>query len=315
MAATGLHISISPETLTTIAGLPITNSMLTSVITSGLILAFAFYFRSTYRSSSYPKGLGNAVEMIIEGMVTMVDNVTQSAKKTARFFPLFATFFVFITLNNWIGLLPGVGTIGFMEESTETVHEVAKTSSVIPQAYAVEAPAAETVQAVDDHGVPVGVTAGPDAAPGVEVPHEAAPTEEPHAAVFVPYFRAGTADLNMTIALGVLTQIMAQYYGFSYLGLGYLKKFINFSNPVNFFVGLLELLGEFTKIISFAFRLFGNVFAGEVLIAVMMYLTKVVVPMPFYALELFVGAIQGLVFAMLSLVFYNMATIGHGDEH
>ncbi len=82
-----------------------------------------------------------------------------------------------------------------------------------------------------------------------------------------------------------------------------------------FFVGILELMGEFTKIVSFAFRLFGNIFAGEVLLVVISFLTKVVAPMPFYGLELFVGFVQALVFAMLSLVFFNMATEGHSNAH
>jgi len=82
-----------------------------------------------------------------------------------------------------------------------------------------------------------------------------------------------------------------------------------------FFVGLLETVLEFAKIMSFAFRLFGNIFAGEVLLAVMMFLVPVVVPMPFYGMELFVGFIQALVFSMLSLVFFNLATMGHEEEH
>jgi F-type H+-transporting ATPase subunit a len=82
-----------------------------------------------------------------------------------------------------------------------------------------------------------------------------------------------------------------------------------------FFVGILELISEVGKILSFAFRLFGNIFAGEVLLMVITYLAGAAIPIPFYGLEVFVGFIQALVFSMLSLVFMNMATIGHGDEH
>lgn len=133
--------------------------------------------------------------------------------------------------------------------------------------------------------------------------------------VFIPILRAPTADLNTTIALALIAMFFVQYYGFKYLGFGYLKKFFNFSNPINAFVGILELISDVSKILSFAFRLFGNVFAGEVLIAVMAFLVPIGAPIPFYALELFVGLIQGLVFLMLSTVFMNMATLGHGDEH
>jgi F-type H+-transporting ATPase subunit a len=132
--------------------------------------------------------------------------------------------------------------------------------------------------------------------------------------IFVPYFRAGTADLNTTLALGTISMVLVQIFGVMHLGVGYLKKFINFAGPIDFFVGILELVGDFSKIISFAFRLFGNIFAGEVLLVVITSLTKVVAPMPFYGLELFVGFIQALVFSMLSVVLYNMATLGHGDH-
>lgn len=133
--------------------------------------------------------------------------------------------------------------------------------------------------------------------------------------LFIPILRAPTADLNTTIALALVAMFFVQYYGFKFQGLGYLKKFFNFSNPINAFVGILELISDISKILSFAFRLFGNIFAGEVLIAVMSFLVPVIAPMPFYGLELFVGLIQGLVFLMLSTVFMNMATLGHGDEH
>lgn len=133
--------------------------------------------------------------------------------------------------------------------------------------------------------------------------------------VFIPILRAPTADLNTTIALALVAMFFVQFYGFKFQGLGYLKKFFNFSNPINAFVGILELISDISKVLSFAFRLFGNIFAGEVLIAVMSFLVPVIAPMPFYGLELFVGLIQGLVFLMLSTVFMNMATLGHGDEH
>jgi F-type H+-transporting ATPase subunit a len=139
-------------------------------------------------------------------------------------------------------------------------------------------------------------------------------TETEEGPELVPLFRAATADLNTTLALAIFSIVLTQIFGFQHLKLGYLKKFFNFSNPLMTFVGILELVSEFAKIVSFAFRLFGNVFAGEVLLAVMAFLVPVVVPMPFYGLELFVGFIQALVFAMLSLVFFNMATQSH-DEH
>ncbi len=140
--------------------------------------------------------------------------------------------------------------------------------------------------------------------------------EELHGAeVFIPYWRAPTSDVNTTLALGLITMVMVQVYGVKYLGFKYFKKFFDFSNPINFFVGLLELISDVSKIISFTFRLFGNVIAGEILLMVMAMLVPVLGPTPFIALEIFVGFIQALVFMMLASVFINMATLGHGDEH
>lgn len=130
--------------------------------------------------------------------------------------------------------------------------------------------------------------------------------------ILVPLFRAPTADLNTTIALALIGVIYIQIQGIKHLNLNYFKKFFNFSSPIFFFVGFLELISEFTKIISFAFRLFGNIFAGEVLLSVMFFLLPALAPLPFLGLEIFVGVIQALVFAMLLTVFTAGATHKHG---
>lgn len=133
--------------------------------------------------------------------------------------------------------------------------------------------------------------------------------------VLVPLFRAGTADLNTTIMLGGIAVIAAQILGMGALGMrGHWSKFFNFSSPIMFFVGILELLGEFTRVISFSFRLFGNIFAGEVLLVVISSLTPYLIPIPFYAMEIFVGFIQALVFSMLAIVFIKMSTISHASH-
>lgn len=125
---------------------------------------------------------------------------------------------------------------------------------------------------------------------------------------FLPIFRSGSADLNTTIALALIAMSAIQFFGLKTLGGGYLKKFFNFSSPIMFYVGILELIGEFSKIISFAFRLFGNIFAGEVLLTVIAFLIPLFAPLPFLGLELFVGFIQALVFSILTAVFLNAAT-------
>lgn len=132
--------------------------------------------------------------------------------------------------------------------------------------------------------------------------------EEGHKAVFVPLFRAGSADLNTTLAFAMISVFAIQFFGIKTLGKEYLGRFFNFKNPIYFFVGILELISEFSKIISFAFRLFGNIFAGEVLLTVIAFLIPIFAPLPFMGLELFVGFIQALVFSMLTSVFLSLAT-------
>ncbi|PWU22661.1 ATP synthase F0 subunit A [Candidatus Cerribacteria bacterium 'Amazon FNV 2010 28 9'] len=244
-----LSISISAETVAHIGSFPISNSMLTSIVVSVVIVAFAFIANKSLKNTGKPSRFQAFVELIIESLSQLCLDITGSAAKATKFAPLVISFFLFILLNNWFGLIPGVGAIGFTSpEST-----------------------------------------------------------------FVPYFRAGTADLNTTLALAIISVFMTQVFGFGALGIHYSQKYLNLKDPIMFFVGILETVLEFAKIISFAFRLFGNIFAGEVLLSVMTFLVPLIVPMPFYGMELFVGVIQALVFAMLSLVFFNLAILGHEE--
>jgi F-type H+-transporting ATPase subunit a len=130
-----------------------------------------------------------------------------------------------------------------------------------------------------------------------------------------PLFRAPTADLNFTVALAVVSVIGVNTLGAAAIGVrGHLGKFFNFSNPIQFFIGILEFVSEFVKMISFSFRLFGNIFAGEVLLTIVGFLAPFVIPLPFLFLEVFVGLIQALIFSMLTLVFLGMATVAHEHE-
>ncbi len=244
-----LHISLVAEPVFHIGVLPITNAMLTTWVAMGAIVAFAL--SSTRRLSLVPSKMQLVAELLVGGLRSLFVSVMH--EKVNRFFPLLATFFIFILFLNWVGLLPGVGTIGI---------------------------------SLLEHGEKL----------------------------FVPIFRAGTADLNTTLALAVISIVVIQYSGFAALGLSYLKKFFNFTSPINFFVGILELVSEASKILSFAFRLFGNIFAGEVLLTVIAFLIPIIVPIPFLGLELFVGIIQALVFSMLTAVFLLLATTEH-EEH
>jgi len=248
-----LHISIAAEPVFNLFGLPITNSILTSLGVSLLIVLLGVSVGQSLKLKGKLTRTQMFFEFMLEGLYSIVESITGSAK-AKLFFPLVVTFFLYIVPSNWSGLLPGAGSIGFN-----------------------------------------GIFHGKE--------------------VFIPILRGPTADLNTTLALALIAMVMVQFYGFKFQGWHYLKKFFNFSNPINAFVGILELISDLSKVISFAFRLFGNIFAGEVLISVISFLLPAIAPIPFYGLELFVGVIQGLVFMMLATVFMNMATLGHGDEH
>ena len=159
-----------------------------------------------------------------------------------------------------------------------------------------------------DHGVASALLGDELVVGGIEFPGQ-------KLALIIPLFRSAYSDANNTIALALIAFVMIEFWGLQTLGLGYLKKFFNFSGAIPFFVGILELLSEFIRIISFAFRLFGNIFAGEVLILMLTFLLPFLIVDIIYGLELFVGFIQAAVFALLTLVFAVMAVEHHDEEH
>lgn len=241
------------------------NTLPTAMITSLILIILALaYYRAHRRAEKTGEESRYivAVDAIYETLYSFIESVA-GKKYVDEFLPLIASFFVFILFANWIGLVPGMGSIG--------VHEV-------------------------HHG------------------------EE----VLVPFFRAPNADLSTTLGLAIISLVATQYIGFKHQGLTYLNKFFNFRAPedaegalrpvlivANGFAGLLELVAEVIKIFSFAFRLFGNVFAGEVLLMVISFLAAFIAVIPFMGLEIFVGLIQALIFAMLSLIFFRMAAHHH----
>ena len=137
-----------------------------------------------------------------------------------------------------------------------------------------------------------------------------------HGEETAPLFRAPSSDLNFTLALALISVITVNILGVVAIGAGpHLKKFLNFSSPIGFFTGILEFVSEIARIISFSFRLFGNIFAGEVLLTVISFLLPYLVPIPLFALEVFVWFIQAFIFAMLTLVFTGMAVQEHQHSH
>lgn len=154
-----------------------------------------------------------------------------------------------------------------------------------------------------------------------------------HGKVFIPFIRSGTADINGTLALAVLSVVGANIFGITSIGLWKtINKYVNLRSlgriftkirkdpmilmtaPIMFIVGLIEFIGEFAKVASLSFRLFGNVFAGEVLLASMGAIIAYVLPTPFLLLEIFVGLIQAFIFAILTLVYYTIASLEEEEE-
>lgn len=239
-----MEIRLAPEILFSIGPLPVTNTLLTSWVAMATLLIGALGIRMSLRI--IPRGAQNAVESVVESILTFMEEILGDREWTRRLFPFIATFFLFIITTNWMGVLPGVGSIGLREFRN-----------------------------------------------GQET--------------FTPLLRSVHSDLTMTLAIAIISVLLSQIVGIAAGGGAYLKRFINLSNPILFFVGLLEIVSEFAKVLSFSFRLFGNIFAGEVLLIVIGSLLPFLAPLPFYALELFVGFIQALVFTMLTLVFAKMA--------
>ena len=238
------------------------------------------------------------MEMLVEAIYGLTEST--AGKWTKRIFPFFATIMLLVLVVNWTELIPGVDSIGF-------IHEAETHGNPIEQV------------------VPGVVTLMPAEEAGGEHMEEGELGEE-HAAGYtlIPFVRVASTDLNFTVALALVAMTMVQVIGVQALGPGYFSKFINVSALWNFFrqpmgiidfgVGILEIVSEFSKIISFSFRLFGNIFAGSVLLFVIGTLVPVVAQSVFLMLELFVGVIQALVFGMLTMVFMAQATVGHGDH-
>ena len=228
---------------------------------------------------------------------------TIGKKEGAKLFGFLITFFIFILFSNWFGLLPITTSLSFQPEVAHASEEE-ESHEIILVEEGHEEGAVEEEHSEEEFSFMAClktqhcyITTG-----GVKEFHDA-----------VHVLRAPTSDISMAIAFALVSVIATNYLGFSRLGKKYLKKYIDFSNPINAFVGLLEIVSEIGKLISFSFRLFGNVFAGEILLVIITAITFGIATFPFYILEVFVGVIQALVFFMLSSVFIGLA-LNH-DEH
>ena len=237
-----MEVVIHAEELFRIGYLPVTNALLLSAVSLIFLSTIGVLFKR--QIVLVPGKFQNAVEFSFEGLLHFFDSILYDRKKTEKYFSLIATVFFFILVSNWLGLLPGVGSLLYNGHDTA-----------------------------------------------------------------FPLLRSPASDLNFTIALALIAVLSVNVLGM--IAIGFTKhasKFFTIKSPIDFFVGLLEFISEIAKIISFSFRLFGNVFAGELLLTIIMFLVPYVIPLPFLMLEIFVGFIQAFVFAMLVTVFIGMAT-------
>jgi len=239
--------SFAPEIIFQIGLLPITNTILNTLLVDSIIIGGTFYL--TKRLTLVPNNpFQNAMETIIETFYNLTESVAQHA--ASKIFPYFMSFFLFILLSNWSSLIPGVGTIG-----------------------------------ISEHGK------------------------------LIPLFRSTTTDLNTTLGLALVSAVATHALSIRTIGIrDYLSRYFSL-NPINLFIGFLEIISEVTKVISLSFRLFGNIFAGEVVLLTVSSIFAFIIPLPFLLLEVLVGMVQALVFSMLTMVFMAILTTSHNESH
>jgi F-type H+-transporting ATPase subunit a len=296
LAAEHLH---EPVHLPIIGEFALTNTILTVLIADIiLILAAVSVYRAYKTPGVIPSGVAGVFELIVEGISNLVESVA-GTRWGRSIFPLVATILILVITVNFMKLLPGMEAFG-------PIHDL--------------------------HGEAEGYELQ-EILPGLSI--LVAPPEgvEGHYHV-IPFLRPVSTDLNFTLSIALITMIAVQIIGVRAGGPVYFTKFFNLKPfftmwvkeklgafdvlmPfIDIFVGILELIAEFARIISFTFRLFGSMFAGAVLLGVTGALF-LVLQLPFFFIEVFFGAIQAFVFAMLALVFMTMATQlhgGHGGE-
>ncbi|GAB4459631.1 MAG: F0F1 ATP synthase subunit A [Anaerolineales bacterium] len=263
------------------------NTLPTLAITIVLIVLVAFFtnrsLKQSERTDLVPRGIGNLMEAFFELLYNLTEG-SAGTKYVRMIFPWFATIMFYVLFANLLKLIPGFESIGVLHHAHGEGH--AK-ELLFGNWYLFTAEEGEYILA--------------------------------------PFLRGISVDLNFTFALALISVVMIQVVGFRAQGIGYLSKFFNtrrmfkvpFFGAMDFLVGLLELISELSKILSFAFRLFGNMFAGIVLVAIVAGLLGKfsILPAMVMLFELFVGVIQAFVFGMLTMVFMAQATQGHGEEH
>lgn len=295
----------------------VTNALVTALLVDIILVGLAI--AGTRRMQLVPSGLQNFLEWLVEVLYNMTTSVAGS-KSTPRFFAIVATIFFYVLVSNWFGLLPGLAAVGFCEshEEVAALHQPTVWDKV-------------TERATARLAAPL-----PSAGSGQASPWGCQPGE-----IIIPLFRSPSTDLSNNLALALTAVVMTQVFGVMALGGRYFRKFFNVSGMVHafkpgekgerrgcggilaafmfgfieFFVSVLEAVSEVAKLLSFSFRLFGNIFAGEVMLLVLASLVPLLLTLPFLGLELFVGLIQAFIFYILTLAFFAIATASHDNQH
>lgn len=286
--------NIFPTPLFTLPGIGdfyLTNTIVALILVDLILLGLALAVRSAVKrmesTGDYtPRGISGGLEALLEMLFNLTEQ-TAGAKWAKTIFPYFATITLMVLVANWMELIPGVDSIGFLHHASHGIEgftEKQLTSGISTIVH----------PAVEEGGYNI-----------------------------IPWVRALTTDLNFTLALAIIAVVMIQVMGVRSQGAGYFKKFWNtstfFSKPIFGFidwaVGLLEVISELSKVLSFAFRLFGNIFAGMVMLFVIGTLVPIFAQTIFLMLEFFVGLIQAVVFGMLTMVFMAQATESHDAGH
>jgi len=242
--------ALAPDVIIQIGSFPITNTILNTLLVDSTILGGIYYLHNHMKK--IPGYFQNILEMVVDMFYDLTEGI--AGKNAKKIFPWFMSFFLFILLANWSGLIPGIGTFGLKQ-----VHD------------------------------------------GKEE--------------LVPLIRNLTSDLNATFALALISLIATHVLAIQTVGWKeYFSRYFSI-NPILLFVGALEIISEFTKIISLSFRLFGNIYAGEVVIHTINTLFAFLLPIPFLLLEVIVGLVQALVFSMLTMVFMSVLMTPHHEEN
>jgi F-type H+-transporting ATPase subunit a len=293
-----VHIELAAEELFKVGPLSVTNSFVTMLFVMALILIVGALVAR--KAQMIPGRLQAAIELILEFLLGLSESAGGKSLGR-RVFPLVSGLFIFILFANYSGLLPGVGTIGVERDDPHAEEEHEETTDgEEARIYTIAAAGSAVNQ------------------PAIAAQEEA--VEEEPEQVLVPFLRPPTADLNMTLAMALVTFVAVQIYGIRAHGV--VGRIKHMADPP--FLFPIEVISELSRIISLSARLFGNVFAGEALLAVMyaigakvsIAVIPVLVPVIFLGLELLFGTIQALVFAMLTIIYIAVAAAhGHDDEH